>query len=113
MSLIKSINLLITFLLELCLLVVYGYLGFNIGNSKIVNIVGAIAVPAIVALIWGLYLAPKSFKDIPTIIKQIGKGILFLLAFIGLFLLKQERIGIIFLIIYIINMILLILWKQI
>ena len=113
MSLIKSINLLITFLLELCLLVAYGYFGFNIGNNKIVNIVLAIALPAIVALMWGLYLAPKSYKDIPNNIKQIGKGILFLIAFIGLFLLKQERIDIIFLIIYIINMILLIVWKQI
>ena len=113
MSLIKSINLLITFLLELCLLVVYGYFGFNIGNTKTINIIFAIVIPAIVAVIWGFYLAPKSYRNISNTIKQIGKGILFLIAFIGLFLLKQEKIDILFLIVYIINMILLILWKQI
>ena len=60
MEIIKSLNLLLRFLLELCGLVALGYWGFKTGQQMIVKIVLGIGGPLLFVVIWSIFLAPAS-----------------------------------------------------
>lgn len=60
MNLLKSINLLLSFLLELALLFLVGYFGFQAGETLFLKYAFAIALPSIVIVLWGIWAAPKS-----------------------------------------------------
>ena len=60
MNIIKQINQLLVFLVELGMLVSLGYAGFHMGKSILIKYVLAIALPLIAAIIWGIWEAPRS-----------------------------------------------------
>jgi Protein of unknown function (DUF2568) len=57
---IKSANVALRFLLELCVLAALGYWGFQTGQGLLAKIGLGIGVPLIAAVVWGLVGAPGS-----------------------------------------------------
>ena len=62
-TILKSLNLALAFLLELCLLAALGYWGFRVGSGWIARIALGVGAPAVVIAIWGIFLAPTSSHD--------------------------------------------------
>jgi Protein of unknown function (DUF2568) len=62
MNALKGINLLVRFLLELCMLAAVGYWGFSTHSSSTMKILFGIGLPVLIALIWGIFMAPKSTR---------------------------------------------------
>jgi hypothetical protein len=60
MDILKSINLGVRFLLELCMLVAVGYWGFKTGSGWFLKILLGIGAPLLIAVIWGMFVAPKA-----------------------------------------------------
>lgn len=57
---VKTLNIGLRFLLELCLLVIFGYWGFNVGHNLLAKLLLGLGAPILVGIIWGVFLAPKS-----------------------------------------------------
>ena len=56
---VKQANLVLRFLLELCLLVAFGYVAFELVENRVIGAVLAIIAVLVVAAVWGLFLSPK------------------------------------------------------
>jgi hypothetical protein len=109
---LKSINLGVAFVLELCLLVAFAYLGFQLGATPLVKVVLAIGAAVLVALIWGRYMAPKSETRLTGAAYLALKFVLFGLAALGLAIFGQGTLAIIFAVVSLINQVLLLVWQQ-
>jgi hypothetical protein len=109
---LKSINLGVAFVLELCLLVAFAYLGFQLGATPLVKVVLAIGAAVLVALIWGRYMAPKSETRLTGAAYLALKFVLFGLAALGLALFGQGTLAIIFAVVSLVNQVLLLVWQQ-
>jgi len=60
MDALKSINLIARFLLEICVLISVGYWGFKTGSGWLLKILLGIGAPLLIAIIWGMFGAPKA-----------------------------------------------------
>lgn len=60
MQIIKIINQVVAFSLEMAMLVALGYCGFQSGKTLFWKYVFAIVLPLIAAILWGLFAAPKA-----------------------------------------------------
>lgn len=112
MELIKLVNLGIRFLLELCLLVIFGYWGFRTGENGLMKILLGFGAPIVTAVVWAMLLAPNSAT-------RLHEPWLFLLeiAILGLAIWVLYHTGrislaVAFGAIYILNKILMIIWRQ-
>ncbi len=106
-STIKMINLGLAFLLELVMLVIFGYVGVSAGQTIPVKIFLAVAFPAVIAIVWGIFLAPASKTRLRDPWLTLVKVFLFLLAAVCLFLTGLQGEAIVFAIIALLNLILL------
>lgn len=62
---LKSINDLISFLLELAMLASFAYAGFHYGDSRAINYLLGIGIPVLVIVFWAKKMAPKAVKRFP------------------------------------------------
>ena len=60
MQVLKTINLLIAFLLEVIMLVALGIVGFEITNASPLKYILAVALPTVAIIVWAIWAAPKS-----------------------------------------------------
>ncbi|WP_167138960.1 YrdB family protein [Diaminobutyricimonas sp. TR449] len=60
MSVVVGVVLLLKFLVELASLVAVGYWGYHLTDIGILRWVLALAVPAVVAVLWSIWIAPKA-----------------------------------------------------
>jgi len=60
MDILKTVNLALRFLLELCLLFALGYWGFTSMQGWPLRVVVGIGAPLLIAVIWGIFIAPKA-----------------------------------------------------
>jgi hypothetical protein len=60
MQALKTVNLGLRFLLELGALVALAYWGFSTGDSVVVEVVLGLGAPLAMAVVWGLFIAPKA-----------------------------------------------------
>ena len=60
MELFKGMNLLVRFLLELCMLAAVGFWGFQAQSAWPMKILLGIGLPVLIAVLWGLFIAPKA-----------------------------------------------------
>src|SRR5256885_12147914 len=109
---LKNTNLGLAFLLELCALVAFGYWGFAVGPNMIVKIVLAIVIPVLAIVWWGMFGAPTSAWQLKGIWYWIMKFVFFALAIGSLFAAGQRSWGIAFLTVFLLNNVLLLIWKQ-
>jgi hypothetical protein len=70
----------VSFLLEVALLIIAGYWGFQQGENVLMKYVFAIILPVFIAILWGIFAAPKSKKRLKNPFRIIFKLTLFSLA---------------------------------
>jgi hypothetical protein len=57
---IRSLNELLGFFLEIGMLAAFAYAGFHWGNNGIVHYLSGIGVPLLLIIYWAKYMAPKA-----------------------------------------------------
>lgn len=112
MDVLKGFNLLIRFLLELCLLAAVGYWGFKTHSGWAMKIVFGIGLPILIAVLWGLFIAPRAAYPLKGISYLAVELILLGSGAVALFASGKPNLGWIYTVILVINKVLLILWKQ-
>lgn len=112
MQIFKSLNLAVAFLIELAMLVAFAYWGFNANANLLAKILLGVGVPAIVIIIWGKWAAPKSERRLATPQLLSLKFGLFILAAIALQVSGKTTWAIWLFGIFMANIILAAIWKQ-
>lgn len=112
MQMLKMTNLLVAFLLELCMLVAFGYWGYQVGQQPLVKIGLTIGIPLVVAGIWGTWLAPNSGRRLPEPWLSSANVVIFAVAMIALFSTGRHTLAGVLAVIYLVNRLLLFIWKQ-
>ena len=109
---IKTANLALRFLLELSLLAAFGYWGFRTGPSPVMKVVLGIGLPILVAVIWGVFLAPASARRLADPARLIVELVIFGAAVAALYSAGQPYMALALGLVYVVNRVLLSIWKQ-
>ncbi|MCB0130572.1 MAG: YrdB family protein [Caldilineaceae bacterium] len=112
MELIKLGNMGLRFALELCLLLIFSYWGWRTGETTLTKALLGMGGPVLVAAVWGVLLAPKSATRLPApwlFLLEIG---LFGLAVWALARTDRTNLAAAFGGIYLLNKVLMLLWRQ-
>ena len=64
---LKALNLLLSFLLELAMLAALGLFGFAVGKNALLAWVLGLSLPMLAAILWGTLAAPRSPRRLPRI----------------------------------------------
>jgi len=112
MAILKNINLALSFLLELVMLVAYGYWGFHTGDSTLVHILFGIGLPVIAIIIWSIYNAPQSKRRLPRTPRTILEVVMFGLGALMLAIAGQTTWAVVFVVLIVVNQILIYIWQQ-
>ena len=96
MAAIAMVNLGLRFLLELCLLAALGYWGFRVGQGPVARFALGLGAPLVVAVVWGLFMAPKATVPLPGPLHLAGEIALFGLGAAALFAAGQPRLAVLF-----------------
>ena len=112
MELLKLINIGLRFLLELCIFAIFGYWGINTGDNTLIKFLLGLGSPVLFAIVWGTFLAPKSPR-------RLDEPWLFLLELVilgltcwALYGTGKANLTLGFGSIYILNKILMVIWRQ-
>lgn len=112
MEALKGINLLIRFLLELCMLAAVGYWGFKMHSTWTMKIILGIGLPLLIAVIWGMFVSPKATYPLNGLTRLSVELILFGSGALALYASGQTNLAWIYTAVLIINEVLLLVWKQ-
>jgi hypothetical protein len=112
MEIVKAANLAVRFLLELCALAALGYWGFKSGNGLLLKLGLGLGAPLLAAVAWGLFVAPKAAVQLPGPARLLVELVIFGLALAALYAAGQPGLTWIFGIVYLINKLLTIVWRQ-
>lgn len=112
MNILKSLNLLVRFLLELCMLAAVGYWGFKTQSSWPLKILLGIGLPILIAVLWGIFLAPKATHPLSGVSFLALELILLGSGAAALFASGRVTLGWVYIIIMVVNTVLLSVWKQ-
>jgi hypothetical protein len=112
LTLLKNTNLALAFLLELGVLVAWGYWGFAIGPTLFAKIGFGLGIPVIAIVVWGLFGAPGSDRQLQGLWFLLLQIIFFGSAAIALFTANQRVLGIIFALLFVLNCVLAYIWGQ-
>ncbi|GAB3705444.1 YrdB family protein [Spirosoma flavus] len=94
MQLIKILNQIIYFLLELCMLASLGYAGFLSSQHTLGKYLLAIGLPLAAAILWGFFAAPRSTYRLEFPYRSLFALTLFGFAFFMLYKTGQTRLAI-------------------
>lgn len=109
---IQSANLALAFLLELWALVALGYWGFNTGQNGLSRALLGLLTPLVVAVFWGVFLAPKASVQLSEPSSLVLKLMVFGLAALALYASHQPALAWVFGLVVLVNQALLYWWKQ-
>ncbi|MCA9956760.1 MAG: YrdB family protein [Anaerolineales bacterium] len=112
MTLIKLTNVGLRFLLELCLLLVFGYWGFRTGESNVTKFLLGLGSPILAAMAWGTLLAPKAATRLQEPWLFFIEIVLFGLAVWALAENGRTSLAIFLGTVYILNKVLMLIWHQ-
>jgi hypothetical protein len=112
MDVLKAANLALSFFLELCMVVAYGYWGFTTGSDLVGQLLLGIGVPLAVIIVWGIFMAPASRRRLRGLAHWVLEIILFAGSMVALYVAGRPDLALIFAVIYAINVILRLIWKQ-
>jgi hypothetical protein len=82
---VKSVNLVLRFMLELCALGALGYWGFQSGASGLVKVLLGIGLPLIAAVVWGTFVSPKAKVKLPDFGRLLFELLVFGAAILALY----------------------------
>ncbi|PKO14323.1 MAG: hypothetical protein CVU39_14900 [Chloroflexi bacterium HGW-Chloroflexi-10] len=109
---LKWLNLLVRFILEICMLIAIGYWGVVTGNTVLIKILLGVLGPVVYATIWGFWMAPKAKRRLKGVWFLGVELVLFGSAIMVLYATGQNQIALIFALVYLLNRLLLTFWKQ-
>jgi len=112
MDVLKLLNLLVRFLLELCMLAAVGYWGFKTQTSWFMKILFGIGLPVLIAALWGMFIAPRATYPLSGFSYLILELILLTSGSVALFASGNSTFGWVYTITFIVNKLLLVVWKQ-
>jgi hypothetical protein len=112
MTVLKGANLALAFLLELCLLAALGYWGFRVGSGPIARAALGIGAPLLMAVVWGVFMAPKASIQLAGPIHLVLGLVLFGMGVAALFAAGQPNLALIFALAVVLNQILTVIWHQ-
>ena len=112
MTLVKNTNLAIAFLLELCLLAALCFWGFAVGHGLPMKLVLGLGTPLVVAIIWGLFAAPRASRRLTGGGLFALKALLFCAAAVALWFAGLPVLAVVFIAVVALNALLLYLWRQ-
>jgi hypothetical protein len=112
MAALKMLNLAVRFLLELCMLAAVGYWGFKSQSGWLMKILLGIGLPALIAVLWGMFLAPRAVRPLSGASFLVLELILFASGALALFASGKSTLGWIYTLTVIVNKLLLLGWKQ-
>jgi hypothetical protein len=112
MDALKYLNLSIRFLLELCLLAAVGYWGFSTHSSWLWKLVAGFGGPVVLAVIWGLFMAPKSSHALIGLPHMVIEFLLLALGAAALFAAHKSGLGWVYTAFLVVSTILMVIWKQ-
>lgn len=107
----KELNLGLRFLLELVLLFALGYWGFQAQPPAMGWILG-LGAPLLAAVIWGVWIAPKSQRRLHDPLRQFVEIALFAAAVLALIAAQQVTAAVILFALVTLNQVLLVVWDQ-
>ena len=111
MDALKLLNVAVRFLLELCLLAAVGYWGFKTHSGWLLKILFGIGLPVLIAVLWGMFIAPKAIRPLSGISYLILELTLLASGSVALFASGKSTLGWVYTITLIVNKILLVVWK--
>ncbi len=112
MTLLKSFNTLLSFLLELVMLFAYGYYGFQTASGALLKWALAIGLPLFAAVIWGMFFAPNAVRRFSALPGVFLSLVLFLLGAWGLWNTGQPMAAMLFAVVAVVNRAFVWLWRQ-
>jgi hypothetical protein len=112
MSIIKSANLALRFLLELCALAALGYWGFKIGKEPIAKIGLGIGAPLLAAVVWGTFVSPGAPVPLPVSLHLVLEVAIFGLAALALYAAGRPALAWALGLTFVINRTLMFVWGQ-
>ena len=83
-TVVKYANMGLSFLLELCLLAAFAYWGIQTGQGQVAKIGLGVSAPLVVAVFWGLFMAPRASMRVQNPLYLIIRIFIFGLAVIKL-----------------------------
>lgn len=111
-SSMRMLNVTVAFLLEVALIISFGYWGFHAFRSTFVEWLLGIGSPVGAIVLWGIVAAPKSSHRLSPAPLTVFRIVIFTLAAVCLFLVHEKTIAIVFEAISLLNIALLFAWKQ-
>ena len=109
---LKLLNLALRFGLEVAMLVSYGYWGFRTGSSPLIRWLLGMGAPLLAATIWGLWMAPRAKRRLAGAAFWVVELVLFGLAGWALYSTWLVSLSKWFVGFYLLNRILMVVWKQ-
>lgn len=93
---LKALQLLLAFLLEIALLLTYGYAGFHFGREFLGGFPFGIGLPLLLAVGWGIWMAPRARKRLGSPWRQWVALLLFLSAAALLYKAHHVNLAVVF-----------------
>jgi Protein of unknown function (DUF2568) len=112
MLIVKSINLGLRFLLEVCALTALGYWGFKAGQGIFLKIVLGIGTPLLAAVIWGMFGSPKAPYKVSAPVELLLEVLIYGGAAFALYATGKNSLAVTFIFVVVINKFLMIVWGQ-
>jgi hypothetical protein len=112
MNALKMANLALAFLLELCALVAFVWWGYQSGQGTLAKIALAVGAPLVVAVFWGLFVAPRAVFTLPPLWRSLLALLVFGAAAIALYVTGQQTLALVFAALALLNRILILVWRQ-
>ena len=109
---LKNANLALSFLLELGALVAFGYWGFQTGAGLPLQLLQGLGAPALMVLVWGVFLAPTSARRLPDPARRGLALLIFGLAALSLVAAHQGTLAGVFGVLAVLNAALAAWWHQ-
>jgi hypothetical protein len=91
-----SIGEALRFFLELGAIVALGYWGVHASKDLPVQVVLAVGAPAVLIVVWALFVAPRAVYPMPRLAQAIVGGLLLEIAAVALVVAGQSLVGLVF-----------------
>ena len=111
LTLAKSTNLAVRFLLELFALGALGYWGFVSGGNTVAKMALGLGAPLLAAVVWGLFVAPKAAILLAMPLRLIPEVLVFGSAALALYASGHLTLAVIFVAVAVVNRILVLVWE--
>ncbi|MCZ8513144.1 YrdB family protein [Paenibacillus filicis] len=111
-SLLKSLNLILRFLLEVCVVIALGYWGFKTGSSTAAKYIIGLGTPLLIMVVWGTFGSPGASIPLvgwPLLMLEI---VIFGLAVAALYGTSLPKLAAVMGGVFVINRILMYMWGQ-